>query len=346
MSDLISREAVLAEIEAEREKWPGRDVVVRTSMNLLRSSIAALPAVTPEAPKPASDVAARLAEVERASQQPPADVAAAIEYAKTVTENLEARGAEAHAMLARCVADTLTSVAEERDFARADAQCNLQRHDQLLADSRDHYHHMALLRDEINDATARAEAAERDRDGWIETARQHARNEDYYQGIVDKILEPFGVAAYTSDDGSVQDSPLRAKAVELVNTLRAELADMTKDRDEWKNKWRDAAHTGDCDAQELAAARARLADIYKLLDPDDHSFLAIPKNTYAKLVADSEALAQLGPVEHERTDDRNHWYKDTSPYTGVIGMARGYSTRAIRRVLNPAQADAAGEVKP
>ena len=44
MPELINKAAVLEAIEAEREKWPARDVVVRTSMNILRDRIAALPA--------------------------------------------------------------------------------------------------------------------------------------------------------------------------------------------------------------------------------------------------------------------------------------------------------------
>lgn len=44
MSDLISRDAVLEAIDAECGKWPPRDVVVRTSMTILRRYVAALPA--------------------------------------------------------------------------------------------------------------------------------------------------------------------------------------------------------------------------------------------------------------------------------------------------------------
>jgi hypothetical protein len=63
---------------------------------------------------------------------------------------------------------------------------------------------------------AQLAAMQVERDNWIETARGYANSVEYYQGIIDQILEPFGIAARTSDDGSVQDHPLRAKAVELV----------------------------------------------------------------------------------------------------------------------------------
>jgi len=60
-------------------------------------------------------------------------------------------------------------------------------------------------------------------DAWIETARQHANNEEYYRGLLDRIGERVGPSAYVSDDGSVQDSVLRAKVPELVSALLDEL---------------------------------------------------------------------------------------------------------------------------
>lgn len=52
--------------------------------------------------------------------------------------------------------------------------------------------------------------------GWMETARHYAKGSEYYQSLLDQIGQMFGSAAYTSDDGSVQDSILRAKVPELV----------------------------------------------------------------------------------------------------------------------------------
>ena len=60
-------------------------------------------------------------------------------------------------------------------------------------------------------------------DAWIETARQHAHNEEYYRGLLDRIGERVGPSAYVSDDGSVQDSFLRAKMPDLVSALLDEL---------------------------------------------------------------------------------------------------------------------------
>ena len=60
-------------------------------------------------------------------------------------------------------------------------------------------------------------------DAWIETARQHANNEEYYRGLLDRIGERVGPSAYVSDDGSVQDSVLRAKVPDLVSALLDEV---------------------------------------------------------------------------------------------------------------------------
>jgi hypothetical protein len=56
----------------------------------------------------------------------------------------------------------------------------------------------------------------RERDAWIETARQHAANEEYYRGLVQRIGLLFGDVAYIADDGSRMDSVLCAKVPELV----------------------------------------------------------------------------------------------------------------------------------
>jgi hypothetical protein len=52
----------------------------------------------------------------------------------------------------------------------------------------------------------------RERDAWIETARLHCQNESYYRGLLDKIAEHIGRAAYLCDDGSTSESPLRARS--------------------------------------------------------------------------------------------------------------------------------------
>lgn len=59
-------------------------------------------------------------------------------------------------------------------------------------------------------------------ENWKETAAQFARNTEYYQGLLDNIAENFGIEAYISQDGSLQDEPLRAKMPDLVSQLLCE----------------------------------------------------------------------------------------------------------------------------
>ena len=58
--------------------------------------------------------------------------------------------------------------------------------------------------------------------GWEDAVAQFARNADYYRGLLDEIAPLFGHAVYVSDDGSIQDSPLRAKMPELANDMALE----------------------------------------------------------------------------------------------------------------------------
>lgn len=58
--------------------------------------------------------------------------------------------------------------------------------------------------------------------GWMETAAQFSRNEDFYRGIVCQIGEMFGDEAYRSDDGSLQDSVLALKVPDLVRKALAD----------------------------------------------------------------------------------------------------------------------------
>jgi hypothetical protein len=55
--------------------------------------------------------------------------------------------------------------------------------------------------------------------GWMDTAAQYARNEDYYRGLLDACAPVLGEAVFIADDGSRSDEPLRAKIPELVAKL-------------------------------------------------------------------------------------------------------------------------------
>ena len=56
-------------------------------------------------------------------------------------------------------------------------------------------------------------------DNWIEIAAQNQRNCDFYRGLLDECAEAIGPMAYTADDGSVYDEPVRLKIPEIVKHL-------------------------------------------------------------------------------------------------------------------------------
>lgn len=72
---------------------------------------------------------------------------------------------------------------------------------------------------------------EKEVENWKEFAKQESINKDYYIGLLDEIAKVFGDKSYISDDGSVQDSPLRAKMPELVEELKTAYQDMGVERD-------------------------------------------------------------------------------------------------------------------
>lgn len=51
---------------------------------------------------------------------------------------------------------------------------------------------------------------------WRAMAAEMSRNADFYKGIVTQVGDLFGVAARTSDDGSIQGGVLALKVPELV----------------------------------------------------------------------------------------------------------------------------------
>lgn len=63
--------------------------------------------------------------------------------------------------------------------------------------------------------TDTVESLRRERDAWIETARLHHGNEEFYRNIVCGIGALFGKASRTADDGSVMDDVLALKVPEL-----------------------------------------------------------------------------------------------------------------------------------
>lgn len=68
---------------------------------------------------------------------------------------------------------------------------------------------------------ALAEAVARRIAAWMDTAAEYARNQEYYVGLLDRAARALGPEAFTCDDGSHSEEPLRAKVPELVERLVA-----------------------------------------------------------------------------------------------------------------------------
>jgi len=74
------------------------------------------------------------------------------------------------------------------------------------------YEEAKRLRAEIAKLTA-------ERDGWEQSAAQFHGNECFYRDLLDEVARHLGPEVFMSDDGSIQDSPLRLKIPELVSKL-------------------------------------------------------------------------------------------------------------------------------
>ena len=62
----------------------------------------------------------------------------------------------------------------------------------------------------------------KERDAWKEIAERHARNEAFLADLLDQSAAYLGPEVFVSDDGSVQDTPLKLKVPELVKALKEE----------------------------------------------------------------------------------------------------------------------------
>lgn len=61
---------------------------------------------------------------------------------------------------------------------------------------------------------------------WEDVAAQNARNTEYYRDLLDRAAIYLGDDVFACDDGSVSDSPLRAKIPELVSALASRASDL------------------------------------------------------------------------------------------------------------------------
>lgn len=61
-----------------------------------------------------------------------------------------------------------------------------------------------------------AEAVARRIAAWMGYAAQAQRNADFYRGLLDECAKHLGPRAFTADDGTVMEDPIRLRVPELV----------------------------------------------------------------------------------------------------------------------------------
>lgn len=86
-------------------------------------------------------------------------------------------------------------------------------------------------REELEEKLA---CSERARQKWEETAASVANVRDYYSRIIKEVADAIGPAAYTSDDGSVQPTPLRARLACRVQDLQSTILEQERQLQRYK----------------------------------------------------------------------------------------------------------------
>ena len=134
------------------------------------------------------------------------------------------------------------------------------------------------LRSELDAARERERVLEAEKEGWMETAAQHLRNEDYYRGLVQGIGKNFGADAYISDDGSIQQDILCAKVPYLVIQMNERL---------WEVE------------TEFAAAQDKITKLQNLLDGSPESYIRQLKERIEGHIEENEMLKERERVLRE-----------------------------------------------
>lgn len=128
--------------------------------------------------------------------------------------------------------DGYKKLAEERNTRRMalvrERDCALDelKHYKVLAEERNRHlvnqgKKIGKLESDLSHANSVAEKLQYKCNVWEGTAAQYARDTQWYQEQLDRCGVALGHEAYVSDDGSVQDKPLRAKVAEMVEKLCA-----------------------------------------------------------------------------------------------------------------------------
>lgn len=103
----------------------------------------------------------------------------------------------------------------------------------------DYNDHAKVIKTPLYSA-ATVEQLVRERDGWIDSAREFSTGMEYYRDQLDACARNIGLPCFTADDGGVHEEPLRAKVAEEVERL-------VQERDYFKGR----AESWERDAQNL-----------------------------------------------------------------------------------------------
>jgi hypothetical protein len=133
---------------------------------------------------------------------------------------------------------------EDYDAVRAELASTVK-------DRRSDGEELGRLRRDLAALLAKAAAADKERDNWMETARRCQVDADYFRGLVVQVGEMLGPAPKTCDDGGIVPDVLCAKVPELVE-------EVVKGRDS-------AREYAERLLRHAAPSAAPLADLYGLL---------------------------------------------------------------------------------
>jgi hypothetical protein len=110
--------------------------------------------------------------------------------------------------------------------------------------------------------------SERARQKWEDTAASVANVRDYYSRIIKEVADAIGPAAYTSDDGSVQPIPLRARLACRVQDLQSTILEQERQLQRYKALLPSAPPA--LEMQVGGAYLTRGGDVAIIVSSDDH----------------------------------------------------------------------------
>lgn len=109
-------------------------------------------------------------------------------------------------------------------------------------------------------SAATVEQLVRERDGWIDSAREFSTGMEYYRDQLDACARHIGLPCFTADDGGVHEEPLRAKVAEEVERLVQERDKCIKECNEFWGK------RSDQDFELICALQAREQQLREALE--------------------------------------------------------------------------------